>query len=93
MMDRDQQYSFDSYMREGASWERSADNCDSQRDYLTAKSRYFDAMFAYEKAYDIARSAGDYAANDAYSKMNYCRRQATEMSYKYDEAVRIYLSK
>ena len=91
-MDRDQRYNYDSYMREGSSWERSAGNCESQRDYLTAKSRYMDAMFAYEKAYDIANRAGDSAANEAYSKISYCKSQITAMAYKYDDAVREYLS-
>ena len=92
MMNDSERYDYDSYMRSGASWERSAENCEHQNDFLTAKSRYFEAMFDYEKAYSIARSAGDYAERDAYSKMEFCRRQASEMAYKYDDAVRRNLS-
>lgn len=91
-MSDSERYNFNSYMSSGASWERSAESCEWQKDFLTAKSRYFDAMFAYEKAYNIARAADDYAEREAYSKMEYCRRQASEMAYKYDDAVRRNLS-
>lgn len=92
MMDRSEKYNFDSYMRDGSWYESNAEGYERSGDFLTAKSRYMDAMFAYEKAYDIANRAGDYEANSAYSKMNYCKRQVSEMSYKYDDAVRRNLS-
>ena len=88
MMSDRQKYDYEQYMRDGSWYESNAESYERSGDYLTAKSRYMDALFAYEKAYDVANSAGDYAANSAYSRMSYCRSQISEMGYKYDDAVR-----
>ena len=88
MMNDSEKYDYNSYMRDGAWYESHAESYERSGDFLTAKSRYMDALFAYEKAYDIAYRADDYCKSDPYSKMNYCRSQITEMAYKYDDAVR-----
>ena len=92
MMNIYQRYNFDSYMRDGGWFERLAEEYERSGDFLTAKSRYFDAVFAYEKAYDIALRAEDYSANSACLKVNCCRSRAEEMNYKYEDTVRENLS-
>ena len=84
MMNSDESMEYNMNMRDGLWYENNAELYEQSGDFLTAKSKYIDAMYAYEMAYDIANRVGDYAANDAYSKMCYCRNQATEMGYRYE---------
>lgn len=84
-------YEYDSYMRDGASWERTASNRASNGDYLGARDAYFNAADCYSSAASIAWEAGDtWASNSANREAESARRAASDMVYEYDRKVKEY---
>lgn len=84
-------YDYDRYISSGESWESTARSREASKDYLGAKSAYFDAAFDYDRAADAAKQIGDNSrASHAESKARSARSNGSYMSNKYYEACREY---
>ena len=82
-----QRYEYDRYMSDGE-WHmrKAADNL-GYHYFSEAKNHYWKASQCFDKAYDIARSAGDYAQNEAARKKREADSEYSSVSYKEDDYV------